>query len=111
MALRYPWNTVDTIGQYVQTQDGSLDLLFSDENQVSNVVCCTVNERLSGQLLSKALARPLEHHDVVILGRRSLEEEECVGHDKEYEKAVGQLGSDILKHSLQTSLFIVQSPF
>ncbi|OBZ81921.1 K(+)/H(+) antiporter 1 [Choanephora cucurbitarum] len=103
--------SVDTIGQYVQTQDGSLDLLFSDENQVSNVVCCTVNERLSGQLLSKALARPLEHHDVVILGRRSLEEEECVGHDKEYEKAVGQLGSDILKHSLQTSLFIVQSPF
>ncbi|KAI8354088.1 Sodium/hydrogen exchanger family-domain-containing protein [Choanephora cucurbitarum] len=103
--------SVDTIGQYVQTQDGSLDLLFSDENQVSNVLCCTVNERLSGQLLSKVLARPLEHRDVVILGRRSLIEEECACHDKEYEKAVGHLGVDVLKHSVQTSLFIVQSPF
>ncbi|KAI8337333.1 Sodium/hydrogen exchanger family-domain-containing protein [Blakeslea trispora] len=102
-----------TIRQYMQEKDSSLDMLFSSQNPASNVSCHRVNQRLSGQLLSSTVPRPLKQHDLVLLGRRSsLDDHLSCAHsnDREYEKAIGHLGFDVLKHGVQnTSMLIIQS--
>jgi hypothetical protein len=102
--------TNETIQQY--THDHDINKLFisndSSREIKLNVVCQSVEE-LNGPTIIRSLARPLDKHDLIILGRRGNgESTEKDGAD--YENALGKLGFSILKNSSKnTSVLIIQS--
>lgn len=73
----------------------------------SNIVCRFV-QNFNGGAILKTLARPLDKHDLVVLGRRH--EATSIDEEQMYESVLGQLGFNVLKHGTKsTSVLILQS--
>lgn len=99
-----------SVQEYTHHRD--IDKLFITQETVapdarSNIVCRFVQDFDGGSIL-KSLARPLDKHDLVVLGRRS--EEKSIDEEQVYESALGHLGFSVLKHGTKsTSVLILQS--
>lgn len=94
-----------SIQQYSEDQD--VNKLFAANDAKSNVVCQTLNE-LSGSTLTKSLERPLNEHDLVILGRQC--NDQTIREEEEYESALGKIGFEVLKNGTKkASVLIIQS--
>ncbi|KAI9357192.1 Sodium/hydrogen exchanger family-domain-containing protein [Pilaira anomala] len=102
-SLLYATNV--SIQQYSEDQD--INTLFATSDAKSHVVCQTLNE-LSGSTFTKSLERPLDEHDLVILGRQC--NDQTVREEEEYESALGKIGFEVLKNGTKkASILIIQS--
>lgn len=103
-ALLYATNA--TIQHYIQHHD--VDKLFISSSDIKNNITCQVVQDLTGSGISKHLTRPLDKHDLVILGRRY--DGTSIDEDEDYESALGKMGFSILKNGTKnTSVLIIQS--
>lgn len=98
--------TEESIKQCIE--DHNVDKLFTNGSNSSSHVSCQFVPDLTGSGITRHLTRPLDKHDLVILGRRyggtSIDE------DEDYENALGNLGFSVLKNGTKnTSVLIIQS--
>lgn len=89
-------------------QDHDIDKLFTNHKDARCNVSCQLVPDVTGSGITKHLTRPLDNHDLVILGRRyggtSIDE------DEDYENALGKMGFSVLKNGTKnTSVLITQS--
>jgi hypothetical protein len=112
-ALKYASN--ESIRCFTQNDNVGLEALFVSD--VSSNVVCQHTSILNESITIKSLARPLNKHDLIIVGRASVcsEEEgsssaatslEC----RDYEMALGQFGFSVLKNGTKNaSVLIIQA--
>jgi hypothetical protein len=115
--LKYASN--ESIRLFTQDTNVGLESLFSSD--VPTYVVCQRVSVLNGSITIKSLVRPLNKHDLIIVGRGSAQSD---GEDpsipttpaitsmenKDYEMALGQLGYSVLKIGTKNpSVLIIQS--
>lgn len=106
-AITYANN--QTIQDYIHHRDINRLFIEQKESSISSNVVCKYVSSFDDATVSKSVPRPLDKHDLIILGKKSevtVTDEELV-----YENALGQLGYHILKSGTKnTSVLIIQSP-
>ncbi|KAL9543950.1 hypothetical protein MBANPS3_007877 [Mucor bainieri] len=122
---RIKYATNESVARYTGDENTTLDVLFNDSYQQSNISCQQVSS-LNGTVVSNSLTRPLNKHDLVIVGRNYVTKESAPASptapasltgsaltdadSKAYEAALGSLGYSILKHGTRnTSVLIIQA--
>ncbi|KAK4513784.1 uncharacterized protein ATC70_005790 [Mucor velutinosus] len=121
--IKYATN--ESVARYTDDESTTLDGLFDDSYVQSNISCQQVSS-LNGTAVSNSLTRPLNKHDLVIVGRNCIAKESAPASptssassaastpsdtdSKDYEVALGSLGYSILKHGTRnTSVLIIQA--
>lgn len=109
----------ESISCFIQDSSVGLEVLFTSNAPTNVVRQCARNSNAS--TIIKPLSRPLNRHDLIMVGRGSIpfEEEDpstsvssirTSFETKEYEIALGQLGFGVLKNGTRnTSVLIIQS--
>lgn len=113
----------ESVSRYTSDETTTLDELFNSSMQ-SNISCQQVSN-LNGPVVSKSLSRPLNKHDLVIVGRNFIPKDTSPSsspaaspnsvtftdsESKDYETALGHLGYSILKNGTKnTSVLIIQA--
>ncbi|KAI7895587.1 Sodium/hydrogen exchanger family-domain-containing protein [Mucor mucedo] len=98
--------TDESIQHYIE--DHNIDTLFTTHADTTSHVSCQFVPDMSGSGITKHLTRPLDKHDLVILGRRY--DGTSIDEDQDYENALGKMGFSVLKNeSNNTSVLIIQS--
>lgn len=121
--IKYATN--DSVALYTGNEHTTLDALFDDSHAQSNISCQQASS-LNGTVVSNSLTRPLNKHDLVIVGRNFITKESTPAsptspsspagstlsdtESKDYEAALGSLGYSILKNGTRnTSVLIIQA--
>jgi len=121
--IKYATN--ESVRRYTSNESTTLDELFDGSYLQSNISCQQVSS-LNGTVVSNSLSRPLNKHDLIIVGRNYNTKESAPAspisfasspgsvpsdtESKDYEAALGSLGYSILKHGTRnTSVLIIQA--
>ncbi|CAO0792183.1 unnamed protein product [Mucor circinelloides] len=121
--IKYATN--ESVRRYTSNESTTLDELFDGSYLQSNISCQQVSS-LNGTVVSNSLSRPLNKHDLIIVGRNYITKESAPAspisfasspgsvpsdtESKDYEAALGSLGYSILKHGTRnTSVLIIQA--
>lgn len=118
----------ESVTRYSNNKNATLDDLFAKSNLPSNISCQQITS-LDGTSISRSLSRPLNKHDLVIVGRNSNPKDSASpspvasspnstaavtstvdAGSKDYEIALGYLGYSIVKSGTKnTSVLIIQA--